>query len=314
MAISNGKTNIEIYIAKDFEANLLDFIQKNPGKDITMEIIYKIALNYFKENDYKNALIWYNRFFNLGNYSEFDKEKVLSSQYNMAEIYYFLKYYESAIRSYESIIQSFKGSEYYERSFVRIGTAYLNIKNYKRAIQKYNEMLENIPNTQHKSLINYNLGVCYRELKDIKKSNEAFLRYYGLNKNNITKDLIQLMIDIGDSYLSIREFSLADSVYRIIIDQLEGEQKIYVQYKIAEVYEKSFKTREAIEEYSNLIGLSPSKNNIRLSGLLKLAELYKNNNMNKEALDTYQLVYNTTDNDKWKKTIEYNMNEIKKIL
>ena len=95
---------------------------------------------------------------------------------------------------------------------------------------------------------------------------------------------------------------------------MEGEQKIYVQYKIAEVYEKSFKTREAIEEYSNLIGLSPSKNNIRLSGLLKLAELYKNNNMNKEALDTYQLVYNTTDNDKWKKTIEYNMNEIKKIL
>lgn len=311
-AYQKGLKVAEISIAEDFENTFKDFVDTNKSLKITTDIIYKIASNNFEESRYESAMVWYNKFFSLGNYSDFDKDKVATAQYNLAEIYYILKRYNEAIKNYELILSGFKDSKFLEKAYVRLGTSYLNIKNYNKAINVYENLLILNPKTEYASLVNYNLGVSYKEIEDFKKSNGYFINYYNMNKDNI--DALQLMIDVGDNYLKIREYMRAVFVYKMIIDKLDDSQKIYVQYKIGESFEKEFKDKEAIEEYAKLIQVEPKENVTRLSGIIKLGELYKNNKLYKESYDAFKEVYNSTTNVQWKNIMNSKMAELETLI
>ncbi|MDR0675571.1 MAG: tetratricopeptide repeat protein, partial [Elusimicrobiota bacterium] len=308
-AYQNGLTVAEINISKDFEEIFTDFVESNKNLKITTEIIYKIALNNYQERRYEAAINWYNKFFSLGNYSDFDKEKIAIAQYNLAEIFYILEQYKNAAKNYELLISGFKDYKNLDRAYIRLGTSYLNLKDYNKAIKTYEYLLVVNSNTEYISLAKYNLAVAYKEIGDFSKSNETFIDYYNLNSND--ENAIQVMIEVGDTYTKFREYVKAVNIYKMILPKLTNNysQKLYVQFKIAESYEKDFKIKEAIQEYKKLLDMEPKGDTTRLSGIIKLSELYVSQNLYNEAFEAVKEVYESTDNEQWKLVMESKMKE-----
>ncbi len=301
-AYLKGLKTVQIKIAEDFETAFRSFIQANPKLKLTTSLILDIGTHYFEEGEYEKAIPWLQRFLNSNNYSLLEASKLETAIYYISESYYFLKNYSEASRNYQIFITNFIKSKNIEKAYIRLGTSYFNLKMYDKCIHVYEQFNVLFPKSENLKLVAYNLGLAYRESDDIEKSCLAFLNFYKLSDAR-DEDAIQVVLEVVESYANVREYNKAIEVLRFITPYLSDEKRIYAQYKIADCYEKQFKTDKTIEEYSKLLSMAPKENTTRLSGLVKLAEIYENKNMKENADSIYREILLYTTNKDWIRSI-----------
>jgi tetratricopeptide (TPR) repeat protein len=307
-AYLKGLKTAEILIAKDFTDVFRDFVESKKDLAVTTEIVYRIGFHNYEEGNYAEAFFWFNKFFALGNYSTFDTKKIANAQYSLAESAYLLGKYDDSAKNYEILITNFKNFEYIEKAYVRLGTASLNIKDYAKSVKAYLGLLENYPKSEYVRIAKYNMGIAYKELGEIEKSCLAFVDYYNMAPED--ESSIQIMIEVGDTYSKRRDYEKSISIFTHILVYLEGEQRIYAQYKIAECYEKQFNYDLSIDEYVKLLDMEPKNSTTRLTGLIRLCDLYKNKNLPNEAYSIYKEILNNTNNKQWIEAIKARLEEL----
>ncbi|MDD3049874.1 MAG: hypothetical protein PHR06_01885 [Candidatus Cloacimonetes bacterium] len=109
---------------------LLEFNEKY-GKFESYELLAK---NYSEINDYKNALVWFQKAFSLK--SDTDVLK------NIAAAHVKLGNNESAIKTYEEFIKTKPENKILEKVYVNLGALYESIGTIDKAVQYFNESLK----------------------------------------------------------------------------------------------------------------------------------------------------------------------------
>ncbi|MCP4482019.1 MAG: tetratricopeptide repeat protein [bacterium] len=311
-AYLQGQEIVEINIAEEMEKTLKTFIEEHINLPVITDIIFRLSKTYFEEGNYQKSLEWSNKLLTLGNYSLFDKEKIMQVQYYLAEAYYNLQEYTKAVKEYKNLIKNFVDFKSMDKVYIKLGTAYLNMENYREAINFYELLLKEFTETEYKEIVFYNLGISYKELGDITKANKAFIDYYKLDPNKESSQ--QLMLEVGDLYIKKRDYVNAILIYTKVYPSLNDIQKIYAQYKIAEAYDKQFDIEMSLQEYRKLMAMSPENDDVRLSGLIRFAEILQAQKIYKEAIDVYTHIVAVTDNEDWRDVLNGRVEELKSLL
>ncbi|MFC1485085.1 tetratricopeptide repeat protein, partial [bacterium] len=310
-AYLQGLKTAELNIAEDFEKVLIDFTEKHPNLSIVSEIIYRMGKNYYEEGNYSKAIEKLRKFFDMGGYDTSNVEKLSTAQYYLAESYYVLGKYEESVTAYNILINNFAKFKQIEKAYLRVGSAYLNLKKYEKSITAYSELVKKYPKSEYLRLSKYNLGVAYKSLGKTDEACLAFIDYYKLD---ITDDSsLQIMLEVGEMYMKQRDYTKAIAAFQEVLADLEAVQKIGIQYKIAECYEKQFKAQEAIVEYRKLLDMEPKTDMTRLSGLVKLAEILEEKKFYNEAYDVYQEVLVDVTDKQWQDVIKLRIEDIESM-
>ncbi|MFC1546648.1 tetratricopeptide repeat protein, partial [bacterium] len=273
--IMQGKVKDTIVrIAKDLDDLFKDYVRTASNAKIMDEITLRIAKNYYDEDSYPNAVIKFRKYFSKASYDVNLSTKISEAQFYLAESHFFSKQYKGSINAYKVLIGNFPNNKYIPQAYFRIATSFFKLKEYEGAIKAYTTLISSYSaSNEYSKMAQYNLGFAYKSADKLDEASAQFIKYYDGNSEN--PNALDLMIDAGDIFIKQREYQKAIGVFKRIVDKVSESESMRLQFKIAEAYEKSGDNTSAVSEYLVLREKEPYNDISRLSGLVKLAELYE---------------------------------------
>ena len=143
----------------------------NKDKNLTIEQIFKLALENQQKNNFDVAIKLYNQVLEI---NPFD----VSSYYNLGLIFNDSNNYEKAINCYNKVITI---DPDYLNAHINLGAIFFNSKEYQKAISHYEKIIEIDP--KHESAHN-NLGAIFKSLKEYNKAISYFKKVLEINPNS----------------------------------------------------------------------------------------------------------------------------------
>ncbi|MFN8670515.1 MAG: tetratricopeptide repeat protein [Candidatus Sericytochromatia bacterium] len=282
-------------------------------------ILYKIGECHFYLDEYKEALLIFEKFYN---------EKILDLDFilKLQKIYYNLEFYEKAIYLNEKALEQELNEFSKLAIFNNLANLYLKLKNYNNSVKYINLILEKDPKNFY---ANFYLGSIYLEQKEFKKAEEFLLKaneikadftnLYKLglclienNKEDKAKDIFQDLIKkFSENYLPYYGMALAfykEKNYNkaiLLLNKTIKEKKcdLEIYLKLAEIYDYLDMDRNSNEILEEALKIFPNNLELMLRvGKIKLnkndfEEAYKifdkleenNNNPNEELLENLMI-------------------------
>lgn len=226
------------------------------------------------------------------------------------------KYYEKAPEHFKKVLSLVHDSStpFFIDSFYYLGVSFAQLGEYDKTISTFKELLRfKLENPQKNKALNY-IGIAYYHKKDYK---EAFFYLKKSIENNPDDKLANYNLvklnkclmhyNLGDNYLSLKEYDKAIAEYMEAIRQNENFSPAYV--KLGECYVNNKKNEKALEEYIKASKLDKTDGQIpykigkiyfEMKNYRKAHEYYKkaceldsDNNDFKESLQSIKLLDST---------------------
>ncbi len=196
------------YLRQGLYQNQIDmfrgFLDKYPESRKAVSIQYDIGDYYFKQGNYEQALIEFDKVKKYGFYSEF----VGLAEMRKAEIYKLNNQINQAIETYLSVVNNYKISTFLVEAIKSLADLYFSVQSYDSAIVFYNKLLSDYPKSpesEHAMIKLIEINKILGKLNDVIRISEQFIIRYPRSTN-----LIIAYLNLADSYKEMGKYEQAE--------------------------------------------------------------------------------------------------------
>lgn len=249
--------------------------------ELCMKAEYEIADCYYQLGDEKEAMARFKQLRTKYPNASLSAEII----WWLGEYYYRQNDYVLASRYFSSLISDFPKSGLVVDAYYILGSIADQESKYKEALEYFGKVLE-----QERTDLAGQAAIAVADIYAKQGKPEQALSTYQdiLNKYpNLTNVLYQ---KIADLFIKKKQYIEAIQFYRKSLDVAPNKERPSLQFKIAETKQTQGNTREAIEEYLKVTYLYPESTDIAVKALLRIAQIYENNDNPKDAMIIYKKI------------------------
>lgn len=207
----------------------------------------------------------------------------------MPEVIYFLgEYYlaiakeEVAIRYFRRLVSDYPESNLKSNAYYSLGSVYLGQDKYDEALNQFANIIE-LPKSELKAQAALAIGDVYAKKGDF----DAALKQYQeveTSAHDFSKDAL---LKAADIYKRMNKYDEAISAYEQALRKSSQGEAASIQFKIAQAFEESARTDQAIEEYRKNIYLYSADKYWVVKTYLRLGRIFEDQGNWAEARNIY---------------------------
>jgi TolA-binding protein len=252
--------------------------------ELVQKAEYEIADCYDQMGDEKEAMAR----FNILRSKYPDSSLTPEVMWWLGEYYYKHNELELARRYFFSLIKDFPKSILVSDAYYAIGTSFEEESKHEEAIENFKKVIE-----LGKTDLNGQAVIAVADIYVRQNKIELAIDAY----KQIIKDFPNLANliypKLADLFYKTENFSQALDYYRKSLDVVPVKEMASIQFKIAEVLQTQGKFAQAVEEYMKVNYLYSENNLFAIRALLRVAQIYEDQENFKEAISIYQRIIST---------------------
>ncbi|MFN0118216.1 MAG: tetratricopeptide repeat protein [Elusimicrobiota bacterium] len=266
--------------------------EKYPQSKLTADIYWQMGGDAYNNKDYKQALDYFRKL--VGEFPE--AQYTQQAYYYMAESYFNLENYPSAVTAYRNYLLNFPDSPSRVESLFRMGVSHFQTQNYSEAVVAFNDALEANPTGPLSRDALVNIPLCYKKLGQYSQTISSYERFLQSFPKDPQRN--KVLVDMGDQAMELKEYEQALKYYKMVS---EGTEESYSSYLAqGRAYRLMKQPNQEISVYELLRTKAPASNEIRLTGLVTLAELYQEMGKVDKSIAVYDDISKNANNPDWK--------------
>ncbi len=265
---------------------------KFPKSKLTADIYWQSGADAFNAKQYKQALEFFRKL--VGDFP--DAQQVGQAYYYMAESHFALEEYANAVTAYKNFVLNFPEHPSRIQALFRLGVSHFQTQNYREAVIAFNDTLEADPNGGLARDALVNIPLCYKKMGQPAQAisaHERFLQRYG---NDPQRN--KVLLEMGALYEEMKNYEAAVKSFEAIpensdesFDALVGLGRLYRLMKLP---------NQELLVYEKLRGKGPKSNEVRLTGMVTLAEMYQEMGKVDDSISVYEDIAANSANPDWK--------------
>jgi TolA-binding protein len=274
------------------KGDLLALTEKYPKSKLNADIYWQMGAEAFNANQYKQALQYFQRL--VGEFPE--AKQVEQAYYYMAESYFNLEEYKKAVTAYKNYVLNFPKTSNRIQALFRLGVSHFQTENYGEAVIAFNDTLEADPNGGLAKDAMVNIPLCYRKMGQNNQALGAYdrilQRYPEIEQRN------KILVQMGELHEEEKDYESALKRYKMIpesagesFDSLLAQGRIYRLIKLP---------NQGLQTYEKLRAKRPANNEVRLTGMVTLAEIYQEMGKLEASISVYEDIAANATNPEWK--------------
>jgi tetratricopeptide (TPR) repeat protein len=274
------------------KGDLMALTEKFPNSKLTADIYWQLGADAFNEKQYKQALQYFQKL--VGEFPE--AQQVAQAYFYMAECHFNLQEFPKAVTAYKNYVLNFPKAPNRVQALFRLGVSHFQAANYTEAVIAFNDALEAEPNGGLSRDALVNIPLCYKKLG---QSTEALNAYDRLltrfpddpQKNKIRFQMGELNEELKEYEVALKHYQQIPENAEEIFDSLVAQGRVYRLLKLP---------NKELAVYEKLRGMGPVGNDIRITGMVTLAEIYQELGKVDESISVYEDIARNAKNPEWK--------------
>ncbi|MCL6583621.1 MAG: tetratricopeptide repeat protein [bacterium] len=183
---------------------------------------FRIAESYFKQKNYDQSLIWYQKL--LDQYPQ--KSDLLDKTlYRLGQIYFLKKEYEKADGFYQTLLDRCSGSRLAADALFWSAESKSLAGKWKEAKEAYQQVVKNYPNYRYAADALYGLGMAALKLQDDNQALKAFQEFTARKPQN-KQQVVSAWLNIAEIEYRAGNYDRAAQHYQKIINDYPDSPEI----------------------------------------------------------------------------------------
>jgi len=221
----------------------------------------------------------------------------VDAQFALSKCYLALENYQSALDEFLRFVQYFPESSQVPEAYFRLGVGYYQMESYLSAIDYFDKVIQDYSNSEYYGPALKNSAWCYDQLQEKQKAIQSFSAYLAAypsaeDAQTIQLQIGRLLLETGNTQDAITKLSALERVDDLAIS-------LEASYRLGMHYLSNDKVTKAEQSFKTATNSGGKDNYYRLSALAQLAALYENQNEQQKAISTYELLANSTNEERW---------------
>ena len=268
-------------------------IDQTTNSDLAIDARYRIALNNYQEKKYQEAIEAFKEILSLYPNSTY----AVDAQFALSKCYMAQEDYKSASEEFLRFIQYFPQSPQLPEAYFLLGVGYYQLESYLSAVDYFGKVIGDYSTSEYYGPALKNSAWCYDRLQEREKAIQAFSGYLSSYPKAEDAQTIQLQV----ARLMLETGKTQDGVTRLQSMQKSQDLAISLEanYRLGMYYLESDKATKAEQAFKVAMNPTGGDNYYRLSSLAQLAALYENQGESQKAISTYELLANSTSEERW---------------
>ena len=221
----------------------------------------------------------------------------MDAQFALSKCYIAEENYKSASEELLRFVQYFPNSPQLSEAYFLLGVSYYQLESYLSAIDYFSQVIEKYSTSDYYAPALKNSAWCFDRLKESDKAVLAFTTY--LNTYPEADDLNQIKLQVARLLLENSKTQEAIAKFKELQKVADIDISMEASYRLGMHYISSQKIKEAENTFKVALPASGGENYYRLSSLAQLAAIYENQGKNAQAISTYELLANSTSEERW---------------
>lgn len=268
-------------------------VEQTSNTDLAIDARYRIATNYYQEENYQEAVEAFKEILTLYPNSSY----AVDAQFALSKCYLSQGNNQAAVDEFLRFIQYFPNSSQSAEAHFLLGVAYYQMESYLSAIDYFEKVIENYPNSEYHSAALKNSAWCLDHLEDKQAALQRFSTY--LEKYPAAEDAQSVRLQLGR--LMLEAGNAKEGV--AMLERLQKAEDVAValeaNYRLGMYYLSIDDIARAERVFRTAVNPNGGDNYYRLSALAQLAAIYENQDEQQKAISTYELLSNSTNEERW---------------
>ncbi|MEJ2543249.1 MAG: tetratricopeptide repeat protein [Calditrichaceae bacterium] len=274
-------------------AALQKVVENTANSDLAIDARYRIAANQYQSGDFQTAIESFKEILTLYPNSSY----AVDAQFALSKCYIAQENYKSASEEFLRFVQYFPNSPQLPEAYFLLGVSYYQVESYLSAIDYFNQVIEKYATSDYYAPALKNSAWCYDRLKDSEKAIQTFNTYLKAYPEAEDKDQIKLQV----ARLQLENGKIQEAIanFKQLRKAADLEVSMEASYRLGMHYVSGQKVKEAENAFKAALPAAGGENYYRLSSLAQLAAIYENQGKNTQAISTYELLANSTNEERW---------------
>ena len=274
-------------------AALQKVVENTANSDLAIDARYRIAANQYQSGDFQTAVESFKEILTLYPNSSY----AVDAQFALSKCYVAQENYKSASEEFLRFVQYFPNSPQLPEAYFLLGVSYYQVESYLSAIDYFNKVIDDYANSDYYAPALKNSAWCYDRLKESDKAIQAFTNY--LKAFPEAEDQYQIKLQVARLLLENDRTQEAITKFTELLKVADIEVSMEASYRLGMHYISSQQVKEAESTFKAALPAAGGENYYRLSSLAQLAAIYENQGKNAQAISTYELLANSTSEERW---------------
>lgn len=267
--------------------------EQSANAELAVDARYRMATNYLAEGSYEAAATEFKEILTAFPSSSYAPD----AQFSLAKAFMAQEKYPDAAREFNQFIQYFPASNQLPEANFLMGVCYFNMESYLSAIDCFDAVIAGFPESGFAAHALQNAGWTAGRLNDHAQSLEYFRQY--LSAYPSAEDAPKIRLQMANEHVQLNQIPDAIELYTTLIRTPDGAIASEAIYHLGMLYLQKNQVDEAESIFSQSIGVGESADYYRLSSLAQLAAIYENIGKDSKAVSAYQLLVNSTSEERW---------------
>ena len=274
------------------KTDLAELTEKFPKSKLTADIYWQLGADAFNEKHYKQGLDYFRKL--VGEFPE--AQQAAQAYYYMAESYFNLEEYPKAVTAYKNYILNFPKAPNRVQSLFRLGVSHFQTQNFNEAVIAFNDAVEAEPNGGLARDAMLNIPLSYKKMGQPNQALGAYERF--LLRFPSDSQGTKIRLQMAQLYEEQKDYEAALKYYDQVPD--EAPESFDAALAQGRIYHLLKQPTKELGAYEKLRSKSPKNNDVRLTGLVTLAELYQEMGKLDHAIAIYDDIAKNAVNPDWK--------------
>ena len=267
--------------------------EQSANAELAVDARYRMATNYLAEGSYEAAATEFKEILTAFPSSSYAPD----AQFSLAKAFMAQEKYPDAAREFSQFIQYFPASNQLPEANFLLGVCYFNMESYLSAIDCFDAVIAGFPESGFAAHALQNAGWTAGRLNDHVQALEYFRQY--LTAYPSAEDAPKIRLQMANEHMQLNQHPDAIELYTTLIRTPDGAIASEAIYHLGMLYLQQNQVDEAESIFSQSIGVGESADYYRLSSLAQLAAIYENIGKDSKAVSAYQLLVNSTSEERW---------------
>ena len=268
-------------------------VEQTTNSDLAIDARYRIAMNYYQEEKYEKAIEAFKEILALYPNSTY----AVDAQYALSKCYLSLDNYQSALAEFLRFVQYFPESPQVPEVYFLLGVGYYQVESYLSAIDYFHKVIQDYSNSEYHGVSLKNLAWCYDNLLEKEKAIQAFSSY--LEAYPSAEDAQMVQLQIGRLLLDTGNTKDALAQLEALQNSQDLSVSLEASYRLGMNFLSTGEINKAKQKFKIALDPNGGDNYYRLNSLAQLAAIYENQGENQKAITTYEVLTNSTNEERW---------------
>lgn len=288
------------------KAAFQDLVDKFPSNSLAEDAAFKIAECDYNAGQYEGAIFRFGKYFQdfSGNARAFDVH------FNIAESYYYLDQYDKALEYYKKARELTKNSSNALNAMVGQGWSLVKLAHYDEALKIFNEAQAfAVTNTLPEDEVLIGKASLFTAQE---KYPEAIDSYSSLiQRFPASTHLAESYLGRANSYYAFNDYPKAIADYKKIVELFAAKQEYQrtlekAQLGLAWTYLKSGAVEESIETFQKVFD-GTDNNTLRVSTLIQMGDAYQEVGQIDKAIEAYDRILKEMPDTPYNDYVQYRL-------